>query len=193
MKKIDSATESLFREMYNKVLRYAKSVCRNINDAEDMTQETLMRAYKYLDTFNTRASFETWVMAIARNQHIDSIRRANRRVQMVSPEDIGYPEFLSQCPDHSPNPEQEFDMNTLDPVLADSILELPTQEKRLLEMIAVDGMSFAEVARELKTTAPRIRTKYRDTLNTVRASVRMKRHHARAEALVHLKTQGLPA
>ncbi len=178
------ATDSLFRDTYRKVRAYTRSLCRNVSDAEDITQETLVRAFVFIDSFDTRASFDTWVMKIAKNQYIDSLRRANRRVQMVSPETLGVSDFLEQCPDSSPNPEEAFVMGNMDPALYEAILQLSTTERNLLHMIAVDNISIAEVARRLDSTPRRIKTRYRDIVNTVRLNLKLKKHREQAESLV---------
>ncbi len=182
------ATDSLFRETYRKVRAYSRSLCRNASDAEDITQETLVRAYVFLDSFDTRASFDTWVMKIAKNQYIDSLRRANRRVQMVSPETLGVSDFLEQCPDCSPNPEEEFVLGNMDPALYDAILQLSSTERNLLHMIAVENISIAEVARRLDSTPRRIKTRYRDIVNTVRLNLKLKKHREQSESLVYANT-----
>lgn len=179
------ATDTLFKETYRKVRAYAKSLCRNASMADDITQETLLRAYMSLDTFDTRASFDTWVLTIARNQYIDSLRKANRRVQMVSPDTLGVSSFMESFADEKDNPEQALLQSNIDPLLAEAINQLSLADQKLLHWVAVEDVSIAEAARRLETTPRRIRTRYRDLLNRVRLYVKLSQKNEPDMALVY--------
>ena len=72
------------------VFRLAFRMTRNEEDAEDVVQETFIRAYQRLDRFEGRASFSTWLYRITANAAIDSIRRRKRLESRSAPiEDDG--------------------------------------------------------------------------------------------------------
>lgn len=60
------------------LFRLAYRLTRNENDADDVVQETFMRAYRNLDSFDARASFGTWIYRIATNAALDLIRKRKR-------------------------------------------------------------------------------------------------------------------
>ena len=63
------------------VFRLAFRMTGNEQDAEDVVQETFLRAYRQLDKYEARASFSTWLYRIAANYSLDLIRmrKASRR------------------------------------------------------------------------------------------------------------------
>jgi RNA polymerase sigma-70 factor, ECF subfamily len=68
-------------------LRFATRMLGNREDAEDATQEALLRAYRSLGTFDERASFRTWLFAIVVNQcRTLAVRRERRRRRIVTDE-----------------------------------------------------------------------------------------------------------
>ena len=60
------------------LFRLAYRLTRNESDADDVVQETFMRAYRNLDSFDARASFGTWLHRIATNAALDLLRRRKR-------------------------------------------------------------------------------------------------------------------
>src|SRR5215813_11868414 len=85
---VDRHSRSLFRVAYR--------MTGNQQDAEDVVQESFLRAYKQLGKFDERASFGTWLYRIAANCSLDLVRARKRRNDQVA----------------SPDPEMD------DPVLA---------------------------------------------------------------------------
>src|SRR5881397_311747 len=60
------------------VFRLAYRITGNEQDAEDVVQETFLRAYKQLESFESRASFGTWIYRIAANYSLDLVRSRKR-------------------------------------------------------------------------------------------------------------------
>ena len=90
-------------------------------EAEDASQETFMRAYKYIKTYDNKRSFSTWILSIAAHYCIDQLRK--KRLNITHLEDNPYQEL----PDPGPNPEvslsdseQQKRIRTLLTVLSDT-------------------------------------------------------------------------
>src|SRR5687768_6541632 len=60
------------------VFRLAYRLTRNQHDADDVVQETFLRAYRHLSSFDSRSSFSTWLHRIATNTAFDLLRRNER-------------------------------------------------------------------------------------------------------------------
>ena len=75
-----------FEEQYaksaQKVYRFLLRLCRDPDLAEEITQETFVRAYIHLDDFKGSCSFETWLCSIARNIFFDEISRKKKFTSM---------------------------------------------------------------------------------------------------------------
>ena len=66
------------------VLRTAMFLCRNSNDAEDLAQETMLKAFRAIDQFAIDSNPQSWLMTILRNTRIDKLRSAANREPTVS-------------------------------------------------------------------------------------------------------------
>jgi len=67
------------------LFRLAFRMTGNEQDAEDIVQESMLRAYKQLGKFDERASFGTWLYRIAVNCSLDLVRARKRRMEQASP------------------------------------------------------------------------------------------------------------
>ena len=70
------------------LFRLAYRMTGNESDAEDVVQETLLRAYRQLGKFDERASFGTWLYRIATNYALDLLRAQSRRREQPPPADL---------------------------------------------------------------------------------------------------------
>ena len=134
-------------------------------DAEDMTQETLLRAWRSLERFEPRAQFQTWLYRIATNACLDELERRPRRPEPVDP-----------FPDHA---LAETAAPTFDPVaryaireglelaLLRAIQELPGRQRGVLIFRDVLGWTAAEVAEVLDTTVAAVNS----ALHRARATI----------------------
>src|ERR1041385_4359215 len=85
------------------LFRLAFRMTGNESDAEDVVQETFLRAYRQLSKFDDRASFGTWLYRIAANCSLDLIRVRKRRNQQHEPAaEEGAPDPMQSLPDTAP-------------------------------------------------------------------------------------------
>lgn len=87
-------------EMYQSpVYNLCFRMLNDADDAEDAAQETFLRAYRSMKSYDHQRPFPTWLLSIAAHHCIDQMRK--RRMSIVSIEDLPY----ADLPDSSPNPE----------------------------------------------------------------------------------------
>src|SRR5512136_202277 len=82
---------SLFEDHYQRIYRYALGLMRDPVEADDVTQETFLRAYQRLDSLRDPAALTTWLYRIATNAGLDRIRQRARRAPVeaeVDPADV---------------------------------------------------------------------------------------------------------
>ncbi|MEM9514768.1 MAG: sigma-70 family RNA polymerase sigma factor [Actinomycetota bacterium] len=132
----DAAFERYVVPELEVMLRVARSLTRNAADAEDLVQDTLVRAYRAIDRFDGQYP-RAWLLTIMRNTHINSARR--RR-----------PELLRD-PDNSP--EQASEERTDDVIeqqidgrILETLDELDEPFRTIIELVDIDGLSYAEAA-----------------------------------------------
>ena len=146
--------EGAFRELVEPYRHALEVHCYRIlgsaQDAEDLVQETLLRAWRALDRFEPRAQFQTWLYRIATNACLDELARRSRRPEPVDP----FPD--RQVPEAAPptyDPAARYAIREgMELALVRAIQELPSRQRAVLIFRDVLGWSAAEVAQVLETT-----------------------------------------
>ena len=134
----------------NRVHNY---VCRMVGpgiDAEDLTQETFIRAYTSIRSFQSRASLNTWLFRIATNICID-FRRKNSRVRTLttslqredSEDDT---DVEREFPDERFDPQGHFLNKELGARLNEALLALPDKHRMVVVLHDIEGLAYDEIA-----------------------------------------------
>src|SRR5579862_6573318 len=102
----DSDAFRLLVEQHSRVIfRLAFRMTGNEQDAEDVVQETFLRAYKRLSDYEARASFSTWLYRIASNYSLDLIRSRRRHEEKRERGSSEQRDILQAIPESSPGPD----------------------------------------------------------------------------------------
>jgi RNA polymerase sigma-70 factor, ECF subfamily len=121
--------------------RVARSMTRHDADAEDLVQDTLVRAYRAIDRFDGRHP-RAWLLTILRNTHVNRNRR--RRPELLRDPDVRGQGRGEPAPAADAAVDGGFDA-TVERALA----ELTPPFRRVVELVDVNGLSYAEAARAL--------------------------------------------
>jgi RNA polymerase sigma-70 factor (ECF subfamily) len=140
------------------VYRMAYRIMGNAHDAEDVVQESFLRAYQKLKQFAGNANFGTWVYRIAANYAIDRIRQRNadearREIPSRPGEDSLEVDPLSQVRDVSPSPERLAGSAQLAERMKAALAELSPAERTAIVMRHWDGCGIEEIAAVLKSNS----------------------------------------
>lgn len=134
----------------NKVYNY---VCRMVGtgiDAEDLTQETFIRAYMNMKTFQSRASLNTWLYRIATNICIDYTRKNSRVKAMTTSlqrEDLEEEgETERDLPDERFNPQNLLLNKELGAQLETALKALPEKLRTVVLLHDIEGLAYDEIA-----------------------------------------------
>jgi RNA polymerase sigma-70 factor (ECF subfamily) len=125
------------------VFRLAFRMTGNEQDAEDMVQETFLRAFKQLDRFDGRASFGTWVYRIAANCSLDLIRARRNRGERQP----GLDTDTAASPD--PSPERVTRSKQLAGLLDHALEQLTETERTAFLLRHYEGCNIEEIAKVL--------------------------------------------
>lgn len=138
------------------VFRVAYRLTGHEQDAEDVVQETFLRAYRQLSQFEARASFSTWLYRIAFNCAHDLLRQRPKAGTRISLDDDGTGRVID-VHDGSPdaNPEVTLASRQLGDRLRAAMAALTPQERAAFELRHQEGMSIDEIGTvlELGTSA----------------------------------------
>ena len=145
----DEAAVRAITTRYNRRLfRIARSILRNDAEAEDVVQETYVRAFTGLDMFRGDAAFGTWITRIAMNEALGRLRRLRPTVEWETyganrnqAEIIHFPASAV-----SNDPEKTMAQSEVRAVLEQAIDELPDAFRAVFVARIVEGMSVEETA-----------------------------------------------
>jgi len=131
-----------------RLLRMARHIVRNEEDAQDAMQEALLSAFRNLSAFDERSSFSTWATRIAINSSLMQLRK-RRRFFLRSTDDA--PEGLPMK-GPAPNPEALLAETDERRLLKDAIRSLPQKLRTVVELKQFQERSMHELASELSIT-----------------------------------------
>jgi RNA polymerase sigma-70 factor, ECF subfamily len=163
----DTALYEIIMRRYNQRLyRVARSIVRDDGEAEDVMQDTYVRAYQHLDQFSRLAPFSTWLTRIAVNESLARARRRSR-FEQLDLEERG-PQSPANPVESAPNPEQSTSAAELGRLLEEALLSLPEQFRTVVMLRDVEELSTSETAEALGITEQNVKVR----LHRARALVR---------------------
>ena len=126
----------LVRTTHPSVYRYLKAMVRDAHVAEDLTQDTFVRAFQALGSYRGESRLATWILTIARNLALNRARRLRLEnrwfVRMEAPDDAADPRGLPEQPE---------------PRLMAALAALPRAQREAAELYYVEDLGIDEVAR----------------------------------------------
>ncbi len=134
--------ESLYSTAYR--------MSRNRQDAEDLLQETYLRAFKYYDKFQEGTNFKAWLFKILKNTFINRYRKNQRQPIRNSFDEIegAFESRLLESPltAASATPEEELLVGALDENVMRALAALPADYRKAVELADLQGLSYREIA-----------------------------------------------
>lgn len=129
--------------------RSARRLCRNRHDAEDLVQATLARAWQARAQFLPGGNIGGWLHRILCNHHLDNLRR-RRGVQVPLSDDV---------PDSAPAAEERW--SPPPEMVLEALAQLPPELRAPLELLAIRGKRYREIALELSIPINTVGTRIR--------------------------------
>lgn len=142
-----SAFAHLVEQYQTQIYRLCLRMTNHPEDAADLTQETFLKAWRALAQFRFDSSFSTWLYRLATNTCIDFLRQVRRRptASLVTQDSEGEEQTL-ELPDNAPGTEAQVLARMEREQLHDALCLLPEEQRTLLVLRAVNGLSYAEIA-----------------------------------------------
>jgi|SRR5947209_7077645 len=132
------------------VFRLTFRMTGNEQDAEDLVQETFLRAYKQIGRFDGRASFGTWLHRIAVNCSLDLLnaRKVRRRLEPGTT-DTDFSDWLDRVAVDTPSPERLTHSNQIASLLRHALRRLSPPERAAFILRHYEGCNVEEIASAL--------------------------------------------
>jgi RNA polymerase sigma-70 factor, ECF subfamily len=156
-----SAFSELVKHYDRRVFRMAKQITQNDDDAEDVLQETFLKAYTHLDDFQGNSKFYTWLVRIAVNEALMKLRkrRSSRTVPLDEPIDTGEDEVVREIAVWDENPEQQYSRDELGSILEEAIESLKPAYRTVFILRDIEEMSIEETAEALDLSISAVKSR----------------------------------
>ncbi len=157
--------EEAFTELVNRyegnIYRLARHITQNPEDAEDVLQETFLKAYEHLGDFQGNSKFYTWLVRIAVNQALMKLRKrkTDASVSLDDPYDTGEENLVREIAVWEPNPEQTYSQEEIRAILEKAVDSLPPTFRAVFALRDIEELSTEETAAALNLSIPAVKSR----------------------------------
>lgn len=151
----------LVNQYERKIFRLAKHITKNDADAEDVLQETFLKAYEHLGEFQGQSKFYTWIVRIAVNESLMKLRKrkTGKIVSLDETFDTGEETMAREIAVWEENPEQRYSREELRAILEEAIDSLPPIFRAVFVLRDIDELSTEETANALSISIPAVKSR----------------------------------
>lgn len=137
--------DKLYKDNYSAVRGVVFSYLKREDDVDDVVQDTFLKAYQSLDTFNGNSDVTTWLTRIAINTAKDHLRAGKTKQKYTEPlKDEEYAEYQQVSPS---DPLLTLDASEVEERILSYLYSLSEEQQELFTLKMVEGLSFTEVAK----------------------------------------------
>ncbi len=144
----------LVRKYQKSLLRVSLRFVKDLATAEDVVQESFMKAYERLDSFEGRASFKSWLFQIAVNTAKNKLRERRDGHSDLDSVQLSIPSVAEESVSHQ----------ALSKLIHKAVEELPFRQKTALVLRIFEDMSFKEIAEIMQCPYDTAKANYRHAL-----------------------------
>ncbi len=157
---VDAFTELVNRYESN-IFRLARHITQNPEDAEDVLQETFLKAYEHLEDFQGNSKFYTWLVRIAVNQSLMKLRKrkSDASVSLDDPFDTGEETLTREIAVWDPNPELTYSREEIRAILEKAVESLPPTFRAVFALRDIEELSTEETAAMLNLSIPAVKSR----------------------------------
>ncbi len=171
-----SEFDELVRRCHRQAYNVAYRMAGNHADAEDLTQEAFVRAYRFFDRYNRRMPFENWLYRIISNVFIDELRRRPKARMQSLDQPVntasGATDVLLEIPDSTADPERLACEAQLEEPLQRALDALPPEFKQAVILADIEGMSYEEIAEAMGCSLGTVRSRLHRGRKSLRNRIR---------------------
>ena len=159
-REFDALVHRCHRQAYNIAYR----MTGNHADAEDLMQESFLRAFRFFDRYNRTMPFENWLYRIMSRVFIDELRKRPKFKTQSLDQPLylgnnGDADVLLEIPDFESNPEQTILNETLEEYLQTALNGLPEEFRIAVILADIEGLSYEEIAETMNCSLGTVRSR----------------------------------
>ena len=143
--------ESIVREYSEQLYFTIRRIVLTHDDANDVLQETFLKAWNSYDTFQGGSKISTWITRIAINESVDFLRR-NKHQASATSDDISVANTLLA--------DEYFDGNETEAMLQEAIAQLPDVQRTVFQLRYFEEMKYSDISKLLDTSEGALKASY---------------------------------
>lgn len=171
--------EEYMRRHYRQAYHLAYRMAGNESDAEDLTQEAFLRAYRFFERYDPNLPFTSWLYRIMTNVYIDELRKRGKAKVYSLDEPVrsetGDATMAWEVSDPGADPETLVLSQVLDADLQAGLLKLPAEFRWAVVLADVEGLSYEEIAETMKCSIGTVRSRIHRGRKQLRAFLEARR------------------
>ncbi|MFN3326352.1 MAG: sigma-70 family RNA polymerase sigma factor [Bryobacteraceae bacterium] len=156
-----AAFSALVTQYERKIYRIARNITQSNEDAEDVLQETFLKAYEHLPDFQGQSKFYTWIVRIAVNESLMKLRKrkTDRTVSLDESIDTGEENIVREIAVWDEDPEQRYSREELRRILDDTVQSLRPTFRTVFILRDIEELSTEETANALEISVPAVKSR----------------------------------
>lgn len=170
---------SLLERQIPRLRRYARALTRNISRADDLVQDTLVRALTRQDLWQPGTNLRAWLFTLMHNQHVNTVRQGVRDSLTIEVD------TLSNTLPAITDPTASRQLHELDRALG----QLPDEQRQVVLLVGLEGMSYEEAAAILDVPIGTVRSRLSRGRDHLRRLMNMPARASSTDAAVGLTQQ----
>ncbi|MFA5747207.1 MAG: sigma-70 family RNA polymerase sigma factor [Candidatus Paceibacterota bacterium] len=171
----EKALEFLISRYLKTVYGFVYRFAGNEQDAEDITQESFVKAWGSIKKFDRKKSFKSWIFKIARNTAIDLLRKKKTVPFSKFDGEDGKNAIIETLADTGPLAQEIFERKSIAQEITVALSELPLKYKAVFSLRHDSDLSFQEIAESLDEPVNTVKSRYRRALIALKNVLRDKR------------------
>ena len=170
----DARFERLLHQTHRQAYAFACRLTGNSNEAEDLVQETFVRACRFFHRYDPSYPFTGWLYRIMSNAHIDMVRRRGR-LKTTSIDSTGFDgESAWDLPDDTARPDRDLMNGQVDAALQAGLAGMNPDFRAAVVLADIEGMAYEEVAKTMGTSIGTVRSRIHRGRKQLREYLRKK-------------------
>jgi RNA polymerase sigma-70 factor, ECF subfamily len=153
------AFEALLKKSYRQAYSLALRLTGNPSEAEDLVQESFVRAFRFFHRYDDSLPFTNWLYRIMSNAHIDSVRRKGRlrlsSLEQPTPTGLS----TTEVPDESAAPDRDLWNRSMGERMQAGLGSMTPEFRTAVLLADVEGMAYEEIAEVMGTSVGTVRSR----------------------------------
>jgi RNA polymerase sigma-70 factor (ECF subfamily) len=162
-----AAFDELVRQYYGQIHRWAVGVTGDLDDADDVVQEVLVRLHKRLRSYEGKSLFSTWLFQVTRNTAVEQQRKRTRRRKLL----LGFGRDVPNDDSVTESPLERMQASDVVSQVRTLFESLPSRQREIFDLADLQGFSPTEIGQMLGMNPVTVRANLCKARRAIRAKI----------------------